>query len=108
QQFKPRRVDAAVSLVDLLPTLVEIAHDGAAPAWAAPLDGRSLLAHLGGTGGHDEVIGEYLAEGAIAPVVMIRRGTHKFIHSPCDPDQLYDLAADPEERRNLAGDPLAA
>ena len=24
--------------------------------------------------GHDEAIGEYLAEGAIAPIVMIRRG----------------------------------
>jgi choline-sulfatase len=49
-----------------------------------------------------EVLGEYLAEGAIAPIVMIRRGPHKFIHSPADPDQLYDLAADPSEMTNLA------
>ncbi len=49
-----------------------------------------------------EVIGEYLAEGAIAPIVMIRRGRYKFIHSPVDPDQLYDLMADPDERVNLA------
>ena len=32
------------------------------------------------TGGHDEALGEYLAEGAIAPIVMIRRGSLKFIH----------------------------
>jgi choline-sulfatase len=103
QQLRPRRVAAAVSLVDLLPTLVEIAGDGAAAApYAAPLDGRSLLPHLSGTGGHDEVIGEYCAEGAIAPMVMIRRGSDKFVHTPTDPDQLYDLAADPEERTNLA------
>ena len=44
-----------------------------------------------------EVIGEYLAEGAIAPIVMIRRGPYKFVHSPVDPDQLYDLSADPLE-----------
>ena len=44
-----------------------------------------------GANGHDEAIGEYLAEGAIAPMVMIRRGALKFIHSPADPDQLYDL-----------------
>jgi len=48
------------------------------------------------------VIGEYLAEGAIAPVVMIKRGRYKFVHSPADPDQLYDLLADPDEVRNLA------
>ena len=74
-----------------------------ATAWPDPLDGRSLLPHLlGPRRRHDEVIGEYLAEGAIAPIVMIRRGRFKFIHSPADPDQLYDLAADPLERDNLA------
>jgi choline-sulfatase len=35
---------------------------------------------------------------------MLRRGRFKFIHSPADPDQLYDLAADPLERNNLAAD----
>ena len=45
------------------------------------------------------MIGEYLAEGAIAPLVMIKRGRYKFVHSPVDPDQLYDLAEDPEESR---------
>jgi choline-sulfatase len=54
------------------------------------------------------VAAEYLAEGAIAPIVMIRRGRHKFIHSPADPDQLYDLASDPHEQANLAGDPASA
>jgi choline-sulfatase len=53
-------------------------------------------------------VGEYLAEGALAPIIMIRRGRHKFIHSPPDPDQLFDLAADPHELANLAGDPAAA
>jgi choline-sulfatase len=36
-------------------------------------------------------------------MVMIRRGGFKFIHSPADPDQLYDLKRDPGERDNLAG-----
>jgi choline-sulfatase len=107
-EFVARRVREAVSLVDLLPTLAEIAGDGRAPDYATPIDGRSLLPHLSGSGGHDEVIGEYLAEGAIAPIVMIRRGPHKFVHSPPDPDQLYDLAADPSEARNLAADPASA
>jgi choline-sulfatase len=108
REFGARRVSASVSVVDLLPTLVELAHDGAAPEYATPLDGRSLIPHLQGTGGHDEVIGEYLAEGAIAPIVMIRRRAEKFIHSPVDPDQLYDLAQDPDELVNQAGSATAA
>lgn len=48
--------------------------------------------------------GEYLGEGALAPIVMIRRAQYKFIHSPADPDLLFDLVADPDELRNLATD----
>jgi choline-sulfatase len=103
RRFAARRVPTSASLVDLLPTLCELA--GATPAeFAAPLDGTSLVPQLGGAAGPDEVIGEYLAEGAIAPLVMIKRGAYKFVHSPVDPDQLYDLADDPDERRNLATD----
>ncbi|MBV8768625.1 MAG: choline-sulfatase, partial [Hyphomicrobiales bacterium] len=99
--FAPRRVAAAVSLVDILPTLVEIGRDGASPPML-DLDGRSLVPHLAGSSGHDEVLGEYLAEGSIAPIVMIRRGRYKFVFSPPDPDQLYDLVVDPDEITNLA------
>jgi len=106
--FAPGRVAAAVSTMDLLPTLAGLAHDGDPPDTVGPLDGRSLLPHLSGAPGHDEVVAEYLAEGAIAPIVMIRRGRHKFVHSPADPDQLFDLALDPHERANLADDPASA
>ena len=33
---------------------------------------------------------------------MLRRGDFKFIHTPSDPDQLYNVTADPLERTNLA------
>ena len=106
QRFAPRRVAACVSHVDLLPTLVDIAHGGESPPYPDLPDGRSLVPHLGGAEGqhaHDEAFGEYLGEGAISPLVMVRRGRYKYVHSPSDPDQLYDLAADPLERHNLAG-----
>src|SRR5205823_10979891 len=106
--FPPGRVAAAVSTIDLLPTLAGLAHDGDPPGLAGPLDGRSLLPHLSGAPDRDEVVAEYLAEGAIAPIVMIRRGRHKFIHSPADPDQLFDLESDPHERINLANNPASA
>ena len=102
RRFAPGTVTQSVSSVDLLPTLAEIAGDGRAPQYATALEGRSLLPHLERRGGHDEVLGEYLGEGAIAPVVMIRRGNHKYVHCPADPDQLFDLAQDPRELRNLA------
>jgi choline-sulfatase len=106
--FSAGRREAPVSLADILPTLAEIAGDGQRPEYATPLDGRSLLPQLSGGAGQDEVLGEYLAEGALAPILMLRRGTAKFVHSPADPDQLYDLETDPEERVNLASDPLHA
>jgi choline-sulfatase len=106
--FKPGRVTAPVSTMDLLPTLVGLAHAGSLPDTAGPVDGRSLLPHLSGAPDRDEVVAEYLAEGAIAPIVMIRRGYYKFIYSPADPDQLFDLESDPHERINLAKDPASA
>ncbi|MCZ4324503.1 choline-sulfatase [Pseudomonas anguilliseptica] len=99
-QFAARRVSQNVSTMDLLPTLVELA-GGTLPA-DLPLDGRSLLAHLEGHQGHDEVLGEYMAEGTISPLMMIRRGEWKFIYSEIDPLLLFNLRHDPQERENLA------
>ncbi len=106
-RFAARRAADSASLIDILPTLCELA--GVAPSNAAgPLDGSSLTAQLAGSAGKDEVIGEYLAEGAVAPLVMIKRGRYKFVHCPVDPDQLYDLVDDPDEVTNLASDPRHA
>ena len=106
KRFRPGRVAHSVSLIDLLPTLLDLANEGAGHGLDVP--GRSLLPHLRRSGGHDEAFSEYLGEIALAPIGMIRRGPHKFIHSPADPDQLYDLVADPQELRNLADDPVHA
>ena len=100
-RFAARKVAASVSSIDLLPTFVELA--GGTLDASLSLDGRSLLPHLQGQAGHDEVIGEYMAEGTNTPLVMIRRGRYKFIHSSRDPALLFDLRADPDELHNLAG-----
>ncbi|MEE8532663.1 MAG: choline-sulfatase [Alphaproteobacteria bacterium] len=103
-RFAARRVARNVSLVDLLPTLVELA-GGDAPAEA--LDGLSLFPLLSGDddGRPDMVLGEYLGEGATAPCFMVRSGAYKYVASEPDPPQLFDLAADPLELDNLAGRP---
>jgi choline-sulfatase len=108
-RFAPARVSSPVSTMDLLPTLVGIAGGDDRSDELADLDAESLLPLL--RGDHDDrevVVAEYLAEGAVAPLVMLRRGSWKLIHSPADPDQLYDLATDPLERHNRVSDPDAA
>ena len=105
-RFAARRVAQPVSIVDVLPTLMELA--GASPADAVePLAGASLLPLCAGDPNADErtVYGEYMAEASCAPIVMVRRGSLKCVHCSTDPDQLYDLVEDPHERVNLAPDP---
>ncbi len=99
-RLRPGRVRQSVSTIDLLPTFVAMAGGQLDPG--LQIDGRSLMPHLTGGQGHDEVIGEYMAEGSRETLVMIRRGRYKFIHAPQDPDLLFDLQADPQELHNLA------
>ena len=104
-------VAVPVSQVDVLPTLVRLAADatGAVPPDPVdPLDGRDLVALAEGSGEDAAAIAEYLAEGTGQPMLMIRDGQWKYICCPGDPEQLFDLEADPAEMTNLVGDPEAA
>ncbi len=98
----------ACSLLDLLPTFVEIA-GGQEEMFGEPVDGRSLMPLARGEADIvDEAIGEYCAEMTPYPVFMIRRGPLKYIHCDPDPPQLYDLSVDPLETVNVADDPAYA
>ena len=90
---EPGLVERPVSTLDLLPTLCEIA-GGEAPAG---VDGTSLMASERGP-----VFVEYMAEGSVAPMVMVRDGDLKLVRCPADPDQMFDLAADARELENIA------
>jgi len=95
----------ACSLVDMLPTFIDIA-DGSEADLGEPIDGRSLMPLAYGKNDPiDEAIGEYCAEMTPWPVYMIRRGRFKYIHCDPDPAQLYDIESDPLEKINLATNP---
>jgi choline-sulfatase len=81
-----------VSLLDLAPTLLELA--GVEPP--LPLDGQSLF---------DErervVLSEYHVEKVRAPCFMARKGRHKLIHVHGHDERLFDVEADPGEWTSL-------
>ena len=105
RRFTPRRVARPVSLVDLLPTLAELA--GTDGDWIDPIDGCSLLPLLTGAdaGPVRDVIAEYTDMGVIAPCRMLRRGSLKLMFTHGHPWRLFDLANDPDELEDLAGRP---
>lgn len=109
--LSPRVIEEPCSLVDLLPTFLDIAsQDGTeAPELGMPIDGRSLWPLASGAVADDpdggEAIGEYCAECASEPIFMIRRGRYKYIDCLIDPPQLFDVVEDPHELTNLADHP---
>jgi choline-sulfatase len=103
----PQTIETPVSLIDICPTLCDLA--GIEPDQYLPFtDGISLLPLATGTPRDEPVAMEYAAEGTVTPMIALRMGAWKYIHCPADPDQLFDLANDPDEAENLATDPRAA
>lgn len=94
-----------VSLIDAYPTILAAA--GVAPASPAP-PGRSLFDLADGADPDREVLCEYHAVGAAASAFMLRRLNLKYVHYVGMRPQLFDLAADPDETRDLAFDPAWA
>ena len=108
----PRRFAAArrcenVSLVDLLPTLCDLAGVDPADRAPRPPDGDSLIPLCDDPGAVREVpvLGEITSEGVPSPMFMVRHGRFKLMTGGGAPDLLFDLGADPEERIDLASDP---
>ncbi len=103
----PGRVTAPVSSIDICPTLCDLAGismDEVMP-WT---EGESLVPVAAGAERSEPVRMEYAAEASQAPMVALREGRWKYTRCALDPDQIFDLDADPHERTNLAGDPALA
>ena len=105
-----QRVSEMASLVDLLPTFCGLATGRTWESELEPLAGADLTAYLDRPSQPPErtIRAEYLAEAALAPIFMVRRGPYKYIASSADPAMLFNVLDDPDELANLASDPAHA
>jgi len=93
-----------VSLVDLAPTLLDLC--GLEPLPAS--HGRSLRPLLEGAADEadwQDAYAEFFGQRFVYTQRIVWHGRWKYVFSPGGVDELYDLADDPHERRNLAADP---
>ena len=101
-EYAAARVNAPVSLLDVFPTMLDLAEIPSDSITTA-IDGRSLMPALRGDNIKGPVFAEHIDGGTEAPRVCVRDGNFKLIISRAYPPQLYDLATDPLELNNLAG-----
>lgn len=98
---KPRlRIDAPASLIDVAPTLCDLASVAGMPQ----SEGKSLRPLLAGGNGADPVYCETLSPMLTyhwAPLRAVRTAEWKYIRAPRS--ELYNLRNDPLERVNLVG-----
>ncbi|MBU2993922.1 choline-sulfatase [Octadecabacter sp. 1_MG-2023] len=94
-------IDTPVSNIDVTPTLCDLA--GVSMEEVMPwTEGMSLVPLANGVERNEPVAMEYAAEGSYAPLVCLRYGKWKYTRCALDPDQLFEIEADPHELNNLA------
>ena len=97
--------DEPVSLVDLVPTFLEVGD----ASIRGDVDGRSLRPLLEGespTDWPEAVYAEYHGdEFGLYSQRMVRTAQYKFVYNGPDRNELYDLEADPAELQNLIDHP---
>lgn len=94
-----------VSLLDVVPFIFEAT--GASGEMLGELPGRPILTERFSDA---PVVSQYHATGSRSAAYMVRLGNLKYVHYSAEsyPDQFFDLATDPEEIKDLAGDPAHA
>jgi len=99
---------APVSLIDWMPTLLELTGQQAS---FEGLPGRSLLPLLADPSQqweNREIISDYACDGTRVPMRMVRRGRWKASFADGLPPTLFDLEEDPYEWNDLGADPQRA
>lgn len=99
---KTRRAREIVSLVDLYPTILDLA---GVDFDASSLDGASFAKALDGStpGWKDIAFIEYCGEGTVKPMRAIRKGRFKYVLVPEMQPLLFDIEMNPLEQEDLRG-----
>ena len=106
-RFEPSRVKNNVSLIDLMPTFLDLAAEEKFDDYVDEIDGQSLLGALQGEADNlnDIVISEFAADGSTGPSRMVKKGIWKYMYLEGVDTLLYKLDDDPNEVNNLSGNP---
>jgi len=99
-QMEAGLVETPVSNIDVCPTLCDLA--GVSMVEVMPWTTGESLVKLGQGGVRTSPVAmEYAAEASYSPLVCLRHGRWKYTNCALDPEQLFDMEADPLERNNL-------
>jgi choline-sulfatase len=96
--------DTPASLTDVFATVLDACGVGEEP----PAASASLFDLAAGGRSDRAVLSEYHASGSREAAFLLRKGRWKYIRYASYPTQLFDLATDPEELRDLGEDPAHA
>lgn len=109
-RFAPRRVQENVSLMDLMPTFLDLANGSPFADYSSPIEGASLVPALNGDSQGEErpVYAEFAADGSTGASWMIKLGSLKYMDLEGQDEVLFDLQNDPDELCNLINDPAYA
>jgi len=102
-----QRIDGTVSLLDLCPTLLDLASLGDRQEVQEDLDGHSFAGLLRGDSQDwkDYAVCEYYSEGVVRPLRMAVRDHLKYVYVHEEEPRLFDLESDPHEETNVIDEP---
>jgi choline-sulfatase len=101
-------VDTPANLVDVYPFIIDCVGESGAGMVEPDHPGVSLERLANGEKPERTILSEYHGMGSTTGAFAIRHGAFKYVHYVNYRAQLFDLAHDPEEAEDLAGNPAFA
>lgn len=99
-----RELGTPASLLDLYPFIFECVGAASDETVTPEHPGTDMTRLISGEDKSRAVFSEYHGMGSKQAAYMIRKGDYKLISYPSYPPQLFDLADDPDELNDIAGD----